>query len=1002
MRKKTDVKIVKPTRKFVVSILLAAFLCVILWLIMMFINLTESQEFENLISHLLDQSGVEGSTAQDTRYDGIVTAGDDIAYNIEEAAQEYYDQCVAKANLSARASFEAVSELGDKCIGKVGDGGIIKIENGEATLGEGMRSGIRNYASLINDTKGLIYYDTPTMDGVRRDILVYSHIKGPYYYVEITNGREFLEYLDKYVNYDDVLQGIEAAYNVEIYLVCPDRENSQYFYNLPGDLVYYPGKVSYGELFDTANIADYDLPSTKQELLDFDGSIFTDDENVVYSYVTREVVSLDCVIVIVAPGWDAFPQAVEQTIIGIFIIMILIISFSVWLTSVYREMTQGVMTETKKETYSLVRVRLIALCYGILGAIVVFAGSVFFRTLNNIYTETTALQNSLGVMNFEILSNQDYVEQREAARRTLYLEYAKRVSELIEKNPEVNNKEDLQALNNIVGSEYIILYDSSGKEIGTSSDYINMELGPEGSDLSSADFRRILKGVPGIAHSAYKDEVTGRTLEQYGVRLTDPETGEYGVLILAVKPRKMALEDEYGVGSISRILRSLTPINKISFIIDPDTGFMTYCWSKEFYHQYFTADSVGLSKNMLRDGVTDFIRIGADKYFCVSQKTENKGILYMCTPNDLLLSKGFRYGFFCALGFAIVFAFVCLYLLSGYTNEMIEKVEKVEESGEGAEKDQTKDIKVRTKIGSMIRHFLGNTKPERKALLAFEIMLGLAFIDLFTGARTGNAVQGEQVLSYVLAGKWNKGFNIFALTSIILLFCTLLLGILFVRFVFDTLGRMLNSRGHTICKLISNMIIYIGILVFIYYALSYLGVDTNAILASVGVIGIGVSMGARDLIADIFAGVSMIFEGEYQVGDIVNIDGYRGMVQSVGVRSTRLIGRGGNIKVIGNKDIKSVTNLTKMNSWVAVTIKVDVNYPIRDAEEIVNQALPKIAEKCPQIISGPYYKGILSVEMGFAVLSIIAECNEDDYHKVERTLVREVLLALREKNVPVR
>ena len=97
-----------------------------------------------------------------------------------------------------------------------------------------------------------------------------------------------------------------------------------------------------------------------------------------------------------------------------------------------------------------------------------------------------------------------------------------------------------------------------------------------------------------------------------------------------------------------------------------------------------------------------------------------------------------------------------------------------------------------------------------------------------------------------------------------------------------------------------------------------------------------------------------------------------------------------------------MTNLTKMNSWVAVTIKVDVNYALRDAEEIINQTLPKIAAKHPEIISGPFYKGVLSVEMGFAVLSIIAECNEDNYHKVERALIREVLLALRENNVPVK
>jgi small conductance mechanosensitive channel len=213
---------------------------------------------------------------------------------------------------------------------------------------------------------------------------------------------------------------------------------------------------------------------------------------------------------------------------------------------------------------------------------------------------------------------------------------------------------------------------------------------------------------------------------------------------------------------------------------------------------------------------------------------------------------------------------------------------------------------------------------------------------------------------------------------------------------------MLNPRGQTICQLVSNMFGYMGMLVFVYYALSYIGVDTNAILASVGVLGIGVSMGATDLIADILAGVSTIFEGEYQVGDIVNINGYRGMVEDIGVRSTRVVGRGGNERIFSNKDINNVINLTKMNSWVAITIRVDVTYPLQDVEAILAQKLPEIGENCKYIINGPIYKGVLSIEAGFAVLSIIAECNEDNYHKVERTLNREVLIALREKNVPVK
>ena len=365
-----------------------------------------------------------------------------------------------------------------------------------------------------------------------------------------------------------------------------------------------------------------------------------------------------------------------------------------------------------------------------------------------------------------------------------------------------------------------------------------------------------------------------------------------------------------------------------------------------------------------------------------------------------MFRRGFRYGFICSVGFIFVFAVLFLYLIFGYNTKMIEKVEQSEKPRED-EDNKKENILSHSRLMSIIRHLSKNATPERKAIVAFETMIGLSLISMLFSLRA-KGEQSDLVFNYILTGKWNRGLNIFSLTSIVMLFCGLVLVMLFVRFVANTLGKMLNSRGKTICRLFSNLINYIGILVFIYYSLSYLGVDTNAILASVGVIGIGVSMGARDLIADIFAGVSMIFEGEYQVGDIVNIDGYRGMVQEVGVRSTRLVGRGGNVKVIGNKDIKSVTNLTKMNSWVAVTIKVDVNYALRDAEEIIKKTLPQIAAKHPEIISGPFYKGVLSVEMGFAVLSVIAECSEDNYHKVERALIRDVLLALRENNVPVR
>ena len=1013
MKNKGKTRIVNPTRKFVFGILLTLILTGILWVIMIFINILSTQQFSNLFNYYLRPQGYKEQN-KDTRFDGIVGTCDEIAMDIEEAADEFYDQWQCKVDLSARACFEMVSEMGDNAIGKLGKGAIVKVENGEVTLNDGIRNGIRNHPEIAEKSSGRIDYNTPTANGNRRDTLFFSRIKGSYYYVEIVDGREMLLYLDKYVNYDDILAGIEDAYGVMLFLVCPDRENSRYFYNLNGNLIYYYEKAVEDRGIETNDAEDYSFPSDRESLLSMDGGLVPSGDYAL-SYIVRDVPSLDAILLVVADSTDAFALAIDETAAGVAVILILAITFIVWVTSVYKEMTQGLITDKKKEMYAPGRMRLIAASCCVLGAIIVFGSSVFFRSLNNIYLQITDNQDKLAVINERISNNADYLKKRENSRRSLYLEYARRTAELIEKNPLLNNKEDLEAINKIIGSEYIILFDSEGRQVGTSSDYINMELGKEDADhpVSSADFRRLLKGVSGIAHSAFKDEVTGRKLEQYGVRMKERATGKYGALIIAVEPE----DDNEDSRTINGILRSLTPAGMYSFVVNPKSGELLNSMSDEFIEYYYNVSELGMNESMIRDGVADFARIEGFKHLVVSKKADDGNIVFLCTPNDMLFSRGYLYGFICGAGFLVVFTFLCIYLSRGYTNEMIAEIERKSHSeetkseeteSEKAESQEAENARKKrrarplSQIGSVIRHITGNATPERKALVTFEIMLALTFIRMFINVRSERDTQEKMLLDYVLTGKWNKGLNIFSLTSIVMLFCVLVLAMMFVRFFMNTLGRMLNSRGKTICRLISNLIIYIGVLVFIYYALSYLGVDTNAILASVGVIGIGVSMGARDLIADIFAGVSMIFEGEYQVGDIVNIDGYRGMVQEVGVRSTRLIGRGGNVKVIGNKDIKSVTNLTKMNSWVAMTIKVDVNYAIRDAEEIINRTLPQIAAKHPEIISGPYYKGILSVEMGFAVLSIIAECSEDNYHKVERILVREVLLALRENNVPVR
>lgn len=1014
-------KMLKPRKKFIIGILLSLLMCGGIFLPVFVYGLVDSGML------IMQDDSTDQMGRSESQLEGIMDTLSTLEWTLGEVYDNFYSQAQIKADLAAFTLRRRVEREGDESISMVGDGGIVKIENGTVQIPQGFRTGIRKYADQIIDEKGRLRYDTNSMHGKRKDILVYSKISGPYYYVEIINGDELLAYVNNNSNFMEILEGIETAYKLNVYLICLDLENSRFFFNQPGNLVYstdvYIDAMVNISNRTSINAEDEGFPADREALLAMDGTVNTDQESGIrYLTVVREVEGLNSILVLRTDTEQIIQGVDEQIVSGLVVILVLAIVFIVWVTSVFDEMGSGIMTEEKKNKYSPARIRLIAFSYGILTTLLVFAFSVYMRSLSSIYQEIEESSAILEVLDFRLERVDSDEQNLSKARKNLYMEYGARAAHMIDKYPELNNKEDLAIINSIIGSRFLILFDNEGKEINSSGDYIHMELGDDKVEkpTSTADFRKILHGVPGIAHDTVKDEVIGEELDMVGVRTMDRESGQYGALLLAFDPVDKERQKNNAINSI---MQSLIPAGEFCFIASQSDKKITYATINDYIQPNMTIAQAGLKDSILSGNVTDFIKLSGVRHFCVSGMDEEERVIrYVVTPNGNLFGNSLKSGMLYAGGYAVLFLVLSVYLLAGYTNKKIQELEaaplesKRDEGGDETErtnvekgknkkdkKDKGGPRKQWERMKATIAHWLEARSPERKAILVLQIFLLIGIVNMLGRMTDSQGWQRQNALfTFILQGKWNKGFNLFALTAIILLGISLFLGLMFVRFIMATIGRMLNPRGQTICKLISNMFNYLGVLVFLYYALSYIGVDTNAILASVGVLGIGLSMGARDLIADIFAGVSTIFEGEYQVGDIVNINGYRGTVEEIGVRSTRVVGRGGNERIFSNKDIVSVINLTKMNSWVAITIRVDVNYPLQEVEGILAQKLPEIGANCKYIINGPIYKGVLSVEGGFAVLSIIAECNEDNYHKVERILNREVLLALRSKDVPVK
>lgn len=90
-----------------------------------------------------------------------------------------------------------------------------------------------------------------------------------------------------------------------------------------------------------------------------------------------------------------------------------------------------------------------------------------------------------------------------------------------------------------------------------------------------------------------------------------------------------------------------------------------------------------------------------------------------------------------------------------------------------------------------------------------------------------------------------------------------------------------------------------------------------------------IGLGAQSLIADIIAGVFIIFENEYDVGEIVSMDDFRGTVSEIGIRSTKITDAAGSIKIINSSDIKNVVSLSRGLSLAAIDCEFSYDVPPR-------------------------------------------------------------------------
>lgn len=198
----------------------------------------------------------------------------------------------------------------------------------------------------------------------------------------------------------------------------------------------------------------------------------------------------------------------------------------------------------------------------------------------------------------------------------------------------------------------------------------------------------------------------------------------------------------------------------------------------------------------------------------------------------------------------------------------------------------------------------------------------------------------------------------------------------------NTLSSVVESGGRALVIVIAGMMI-----------LTNIGINIAPLLASAGVVGIAIGLGAQSLIKDVIGGFLILFEDQYGVGDVISVNSYSGVVEHLSLRRTGLRGIDGSFTIIANGDVRAVQNLTK--DWSRAVIDVDISH-----NDDIDQAVDTLTDMLKDIQHDPELGSailepaeILSVQaMGpyQVTLRILVKTRPMEQWRVQRVLLRRI------------
>lgn len=197
----------------------------------------------------------------------------------------------------------------------------------------------------------------------------------------------------------------------------------------------------------------------------------------------------------------------------------------------------------------------------------------------------------------------------------------------------------------------------------------------------------------------------------------------------------------------------------------------------------------------------------------------------------------------------------------------------------------------------------------------------------------------------------------------------------------------LQKRRKTITKVSYSIITYTVAIISVIIILAIWGVNVLPALAGLGIVGLVVGLGAQKFIQDLIAGFFIIFEHHFDVGDVIEVQGFKGTVSDIGLKTTKIRNWKGDIRIFNNGEVTTLINYSRNPSIGIVEFGIAYKEDIAKTIDVLNAAFPQFKSRYEDIILDmPAVAGVINLGSSSVDLRVTVKTLNEQHYSIEREL----------------